>query len=120
MLTGRQPTNEWFVHVLMDALYARRIAAVLDMESERSYWDSLIQRMTAVYPEWFWDKGGTFCQQTDRTGGHSGPDFFQGVEGLLLPPEILKSQRAEQSPEAISEPGESEDSFYDTCAGQIP
>ncbi|MHB0999931.1 MAG: hypothetical protein ACYC27_11860 [Armatimonadota bacterium] len=83
--------SEFVVHVLMDMTYAVRIAKVLGMTDEETYWKSEIKRITADFYKWFWTSPDAAPNRIYYTSNgvreeHGGTWCLQG---LVLPPDIL-------------------------------
>lgn len=94
---GPQSKSAEFVsHALMDMTYARRIARVLGMPQEETFWTRQIEKLGADFRAWFWQTpGGTaYLGYNTTTGKPSGPGEMWALQALVLPLDILgESQR---------------------------
>jgi len=88
-----QKDAEFVVHALMDMGYARRIAQRLGLTAEVTFWTERSAALAADFHRWFWGPGGKTYRLYDASMARQAePDRAWNLQGLALPPEILKPE----------------------------
>jgi hypothetical protein len=86
-----QKDSEFVIHALMDMEYARRIAGTLAQPEEESFWKARSAQLAADYHRWFWDGAGrNYRLYRTSTGKGESPNEPWNLQGLVLPPDILR------------------------------
>lgn len=84
---------EFVVHALLDMGYARRIAERLGLTAEVAFWNERSAALAKDFHRWFWGAGGkTYRLYNTDTLRQTEPDRSWNLQGLALPPEILRPE----------------------------
>ena len=80
------------IHALMDMVYARRIAGVLGMPEEESFWRETITKLYLDYIRWFWNTpdGKPVRVYHADTAKSEDPGERAHITAMVLPPDVLK------------------------------